>query len=409
MGSIPLCVQVSLFLNQCYCLCFLTSLSLSYLSLPAAFFGEKQNLNQTYTQINYSRTISMMTPLFTTNGMFIIDEIHTNTLSYEDIPGGGGMFAVLGACIISPTTDVSKRLKWIVDRGTDFPKRLTEQLETWNSGVCFRDDDSRLTTRGWNFYGEKEFREFKYLSPKKRIDVVDWCEQFGSENVGAIPCFHLLCSGKRSLDIMDKLKPLCKSRTEKVFVWEPIPDLCDVGNFQEIKEVMNREEVVIISPNAEEASRLFGFEEEPVTIDECCKLAWRFDDFIKDENSCVLRCGRLGSIVLTPRINGSREVFRFPAYHFNSPSKVVDPTGGGNTFLGGFSIGYTLSRGDLQIANICGNIAAGAAIEQIGVPSSVDGKWNGKSFKERLSYYIETYKLSYNADKIYKILKESTV
>ena len=103
-----------------------------------------------------------------------------------------------------------------------------------------------------------------------------------------------------------------------------------------------------------------------------------------------------------PVIQGSREereVIHFPAYHDKSQSSVIDPTGGGNTFLGGFSLAYALTN-DLNIASICGNIAAGCAIEQIGMPTYDGTKWNGSSFDARLGYYLRSHRLGFEVNTI---------
>jgi sugar/nucleoside kinase (ribokinase family) len=77
-----------------------------------------------------------------------------------------------------------------------------------------------------------------------------------------------------------------------------------------------------------------------------------------------------------------------PAYHQDS-SKVVDPTGGGNTFLGG--LGVALGRGEsLEEAVAWGAVAASFAIEQVGVPEmTVNDKdeelWNGQKVLDRLA------------------------
>lgn len=89
----------------------------------------------------------------------------------------------------------------------------------------------------------------------------------------------------------------------------------------------------------------------------------------------------------------------FPAYH-GDPSdagyKVEDPTGGGNTFLGGFAAGYLNDNrgrgkiGNLAKAAIYGNIAAGLAIEQVGFPQLERDteSWNGSSVEQRLDQYL---------------------
>lgn len=73
--------------------------------------------------------------------------------------------------------------------------------------------------------------------------------------------------------------------------------------------------------------------------------------------------------------------------------RVVDPTGGGNGFLGGLAVG--LARGQ-EVVEACawGSVAASFCIEQVGVPvltSPMDDKgvelWNGESVMERLATY----------------------
>lgn len=78
-----------------------------------------------------------------------------------------------------------------------------------------------------------------------------------------------------------------------------------------------------------------------------------------------------------------------PAYWTKeNADKVVDPTGGGNTFLGGLAAG--LARGHTIPEAVCwGSVAASFAIEQVGVPEL--GKndhgeeiWNGVRVEVRL-------------------------
>jgi sugar/nucleoside kinase (ribokinase family) len=93
-----------------------------------------------------------------------------------------------------------------------------------------------------------------------------------------------------------------------------------------------------------------------------------------------------------------------PAYH-QSAEPVIDPTGGGNGFLGGLAIG--LIRGgkspgleNLEEGAIWGSISASLAIEQVGMPvlerAGDEETWNGvkvfdrvAEFKDRLSKYVQ--------------------
>lgn len=80
-----------------------------------------------------------------------------------------------------------------------------------------------------------------------------------------------------------------------------------------------------------------------------------------------------------------------PAFFTKSDAaegRVVDPTGGGNTFLGGLAV--ALARGKTMEEAACwGSIAASFAIEQVGVPElgrDDDGEetWNGDRVRDRL-------------------------
>lgn len=331
-------------------------------------------------------------PLITTNGMFIIDKIvDQNQEIHEDVAGGGGMFAMLGGCIVSLNSKMSRSLKWIVDCGYDFPSGLMEEIQGWESGAVFRHDDSRGTTRGCNYYSG-ELREFTYLSPKKTICARDW-EVFGEEELERIECIHLVCSTERYEGLVGNLSSsVCHPAT---VVWEPLPDICNPAHLDAMKKILLRDDgfAVVFSPNAEEGARLLA-EIEPFTVEEASSLIRKYDAILADRNSCVLRCGKLGSVTLTPRdpITNQRSIFHHPAYHEKSPEKVIDPTGGGNSFLGGFCLGYTATH-DLKIANVCGNIAAGCVVEQVGVPRLGSGsrKWNGLTFRERLANYLFSY------------------
>ncbi len=71
-------------------------------------------------------------------------------------------------------------------------------------------------------------------------------------------------------------------------------------------------------------------------------------------------------------------------------SRVVDPTGPGNAFIGGFATGLQ-QKLVLEEAAAYGNVAASFALEQISAPTlESDGsveRWNGVKVNERLEEY----------------------
>jgi sugar/nucleoside kinase (ribokinase family) len=76
----------------------------------------------------------------------------------------------------------------------------------------------------------------------------------------------------------------------------------------------------------------------------------------------VLRMGADGALVS----NGPAQLHVKPP-----PSPVVDVTGGGNAFCGGFLAGWCQRPGDLEHASRCGAASAALTLAQHGLPSSI--------------------------------------
>jgi len=98
----------------------------------------------------------------------------------------------------------------------------------------------------------------------------------------------------------------------------------------------------------------------------------------------------------TPPIDPGVERW-LPAYFGDEDSagqeKVVDPTGGGNAFLGGLAVALARGKGVVEAA-AWGSVAASFAIEQVGMPllTAVDERgretWNGVAVEDRLEEFL---------------------
>lgn len=313
-------------------------------------------------------------------GMFIIDDIYFASHSVHDIVGGAGTYGVLGARFFAGKKN-AQEIGWIVDAGNDFPEPVRTQIQSWDTGLVLREDNSRKTTRGWNSYGDNDLRSFKYLTPKKRIEVED-LQQCGLADSRSM---HVICSPDRCMKICSDLAN-SPQQVEQVFLWEPVPDCCCPETFPVMLEAL--ESVQVLSPNCHEAALFVGLP-EPTSVEDIETLIHRHwaQHLDKTKTIFVLRCGKLGVAVYS---HGSLKWY--PAYH-QSSEKVIDPTGGGNTFVGGFLYGFLESGGDIDTAASYGNVAAGLAVEQVGVPVlSYEGDvelWNGTTIKWRLEEYLK--------------------
>lgn len=281
---------------------------------------------------------------------------------------------------------LSKSVGWIVDCGSDFPQELRQVIARWDTSCVFRETPDRLTTRGWNGYGHNEHRAFKYLTPKLRLD-----EHALTPQLLPSRCFHLICSPTRCITmvtgILDRRKEECEAELEDpIFIWEPVPDLCTPAELDNCKQALKV--VDYVSPNHEEIAAFYGAsgnsnEKVNRTLIEKCALEWLQSTNERNKlKAIIVRAGKEGCYVVD-----AAESHWIPAYH-ESNQKVVDPTGGGNAFLGGLAV--QLARGEgVTEAAICGSVAASFAIEQLGVPeldpAVSDGeRWNGESAVDRV-------------------------
>jgi sugar/nucleoside kinase (ribokinase family) len=231
---------------------------------------------------------------------------------------------------------------------------------------------------------------FKYLTPKLRITAKDL-----SPELLTAKSFHLICAPARCIELVDGIKSrraeLDHSLGEPLFIWEPVPDLCVPAELENTIKAL--EHINVISPNHAELSDLFsevgstesGHVDRQV-IESCSsKLLSSVSSGRASSLSVVVRSGKDGCYVAS----SSKKAW-LPAFHAPTPEKVVDPTGGGNGFLGGLAIGL-VRTGDVVEASKWGNVAASFMIEQVGVPvlETEEGKerWNGVVVEERMKEY----------------------
>ncbi|KAF7885263.1 uncharacterized protein EAF01_011328 [Botrytis porri] len=365
---------------------------------------------------------------FCTLGMFIIDEIHylPPTPSVYDVLGGAGSYSALGARLFSPPP-LSKTISWIVDKGSDFPPSISSQISTWQTSCLIRTDPTRLTTRGWNGYDSNETRSFKYTTPKLRLDETSIASH---PPLLFAKSFHLICSPNRCIDLVTRILSLRKSHSpnhpKPLFIWEPVPDLCTPDELLNCTNVLPY--IDVLSPNHSELAGFMGDPDSGMTpegeisteaVERSCEQL--LSSMPLQSYAIVVRCGALGCYVAK---NGGRnrraeknrrkrpanrsrggltldmnmeDLFAgllsdsgeisferndyvpvdpgiekwIPAYHQagegEEEHKVVDPTGGGNAFLGGLAVGLARGKGIIE-ASCWGSVAASFAIEQVGVP-----------------------------------------
>lgn len=232
----------------------------------------------------------------------------------------------------------------------------------------------------------------------------------------------MVCSSERCIlivqDIVERRRLAGLSHSARpIFVWEPVPDLCTPE--EQDKFFAACRVVDLVSPNELELGMMFGRSEWNRANDDDRKLVQRILQSgigPESQGTLVIRAGKDGSYAYS---KGKKGLW-LPAYH-QLQSKVIDPTGAGNSFLGALAQGMvskgrkpcqimddTLATsegwdkikakwgndGQIPHALICATVAAGFVVEQIGVPTistAHDGSelWNETGFNERLRNYTQ--------------------
>lgn len=319
-----------------------------------------------------------------------------NSRVVTNIIGGAGTYTAVGARIVAGAAR-SRSVGWIVDCGSDFPEAMRKELEEWDTSCLFRSTPERLTTRGWNGYGAGDFRAFRYTTPKLRID-----ENSLTPELIMSKSFHLISHPTRCMSvvegIMKRRRKLFDERGESgsrpLFIWEPVPDLCIPSEWENCEKALKM--VDCLSPNHVELAGFFGWESEAddhgsVRKDTVELLVSQLIDVgigPSGEGTVVVRAGKDGCCVARRALEGEIAITWLPAYHSSDSGAVVDPTGGGNTFLGGLAEALVNGK-TAEEAAAYASIAAGVAIEQIGMPKVEGDSWNGIDVTERLTKYQE--------------------
>lgn len=246
----------------------------------------------------------------------------------------------------------------------------------------------------------------------------------GAEFVGS-KTFYLTGSPARCIELVTaimerraRIHPktvagICGMR-RPIFVWRPSPRSCTPSEISNFYEALKH--VDVISPNLVGLLTLcepYLQSPEPwIWMKDTCNrlLALGFGN---KPSAVAVRIGEKGCYIATLQRHSW-----MPAYHESPdqldqvtgeertqsqrstrPHKVVDPTGAGHAFLGGFCVGLLTDphpRGltEFEVAGIYGSVAASFAIEQVGMPkvsyhsqTSKEESWNDEAVRDRLTNF----------------------
>ncbi|KAF2637421.1 pfkB family kinase [Massarina eburnea CBS 473.64] len=322
-------------------------------------------------------------------GMFIIDEIHMpHHVPLIDVLGGSAAFVTLGQRLFS---SMPQEIGCLIIAGNDFPLDIFDRIEGWGTTLEVKVRESDMSTRGKLVYKDNTFgpKTFEYLGEPLRATPP---ELIGSPLLRS-KAFHFFGTpGEILLQVPQllRLREREKLDSHPLIVWEPLPGECARHNRHLFLAACKL--VDVFSPNHIEVAAIFDDDpSQDFDADNLEAIGQTILDSsigLDGNGVVIIRAGEHGALAMS----GTTRPTWLPSYYDGGSPRVVDPTGAGNTFLGGYIAGWQRS-GNICEAMKYGHVAASFALEQIGLPDPVVDKrggrvlWHGVSVFDRLREY----------------------
>jgi sugar/nucleoside kinase (ribokinase family) len=272
--------------------------------------------------------------------LIIDDIVLADGRSFMNTLGGAGTHALVGMRVWSD------RLGYVATVGADFDPRHRDMLETL--GIDLRGCVERpgyTTARAWQLFEHDERRIEIFRTSEAEFDRF-------KPGFADIPADYLLAKGFHIqsgtlAELMELIAGLRGANPDICLAWEPAPSQLGAPP-AEVQAALAQ--VALFSPDRDEAQAMTGEQTPDAALEKL--LGW-------GASVVALRMGAQGSLVVTS--TGARD--RIPAV----PTTIVDVTGGGNAYIGGFLVGLGEGLGVVDAAARA-TVSASFTLEQFGVP-----------------------------------------
>ena len=270
-------------------------------------------------------------------GLIIDDIVLPTGETRMSVPGGSGTHSVWGMRIWSESVGL------IASFGADCPAEILAAFDEAGVGLHRAAANPEPTPRCWQVFEFNQHRteifrtseaDFYRLQPLVTDIPVEWARATG---------FHLLHEAK---DIPAFARHL-RAGGVGCLLAEPPPTDFIPEKLDEFATFLPL--VDVFSPNWEESAQLLGIDDPEAIVARFLEMGVPV---------VALRMGEAGSLVAA----GERRS-RIPGVSVS----VVDVTGAGNSYCGGFLVGYA-QTGDPYVGGLYGAVSASFTIEQFGLP-----------------------------------------
>ncbi|MDE2638056.1 MAG: PfkB family carbohydrate kinase [Chloroflexota bacterium] len=289
----------------------------------------------------------MPSPDFLAIGSIIIDDIvYPDGRTSMGVLGGGGAHAAYGIAFAGE----KPALVGVV--GEDLPADIRARLEADfdTAGLVWTHHPQM---RGWQIFEWNGLRNEIF-----RVEVIEPFMYGPAADSPHVPFER--ATGFTLLRAPEHVAGWRARFPDAMLLWEPVRVFMLSADREAFLKGIAQADIV--SPNLHEAQTMYGVE------DELEIMRRMLDDGV---NAAALRMGELGSLVAR---GGDAVAHYIPAVEV---AEVVDQTGAGNSYCGGFLVGYCRER-DIVAASCYGAAAASFTLEHVGcarIPADLDAEW----------------------------------
>ncbi len=283
--------------------------------------------------------------MYLTVGSIIIDDIILpDGRSRMGVLGGGSTHAAMGMRAWTDQVSVCAPV------GFDFPPERMAQLEAYfdTTGVTH---STLATPRAWQLFEPDGHRTEIFRTPFSDFQTINPHPSVLPETVFNALGVHLQAQAPQPLG---EWAVRLRAAGCRFILWEPWESFCQASNEAVIRQTLPM--VDGFSPNLEEARQITGLNDPLAAARRL--LEW-------GTPLVALRMGAEGSLIVTR----DGHTWHVNAVHV---PQLVDVTGAGNAYCGGFVVGMA-ETGDLHTAARRAAVSASLALEQFGAVYPLDG------------------------------------
>lgn len=284
--------------------------------------------------------MSKASPKLVCLGNFTVDDVYLPGGGFSpDCLGGDALYAALGARLWEP------QVQLLAPLSPDIPGRALEAMRATGFDYTSLPIRAAPTIRNRIFYDDQGGRRWEILTSQEVFHILSPTpEDIPQDYLGATAFLVLAMT----LEAQEVLLAWLRKNTNAILTLDTQEDYVS-GNEARIFRLLPL--VDIFMPSAAETVQMFGHRDWTHAAVEFSKMG---------PQVVVIKCGEEGVFVYDGRKD---DWFQQP----HLAETVVDVTGAGDAFCGGFMAAYLADPQDLKTAALAGSISASYAIASFGM------------------------------------------